>query len=55
MSKVSPWLDHTPPIDVRTLDIDQLIELWSANRNNIGSLIAAEEVMKRLAAERKPK
>lgn len=34
---------------------NELLDLWAANRNNLSGLLAADEVMRRLYAERKTK
>jgi hypothetical protein len=47
----SPWLDPTPPPDVRLLDVDELRAFWRTNRNSLGAAMAAEELMRRLDAK----
>jgi hypothetical protein len=52
-SKIPPWLDDSPaPVPVTLLSQDELIDLWSEHRNDILGFMAAEEVVRRLAAER---
>jgi len=55
MSKTSSWLDPTPVPDVVTLNQDELLDVWAANRQNTLGRMAAEEGMKRLYNERKEK
>ena len=50
---VSPWLDNSPIIPVEHLTQDELLDTWGRNRNNTYGVMAAEEVMKRLTAQRK--
>ena len=52
-SKVAPWFDSSPAIPVEQLSIEELLDVWAAHRNDIQSLMAAEEVMRRLMAQRK--
>lgn len=49
---VAPWLDNTPEDPVEELTTDQLLDLWNKQRNSLGGVMAAEEVMKRLIAQR---
>ena len=44
----SPWLDSSPPPDVRRLTDRQLVETWRQNRNGMLGLMAADEGMRRL-------
>lgn len=53
MSKPAPWLDSTPALDVRTLATDELVEVWTGNRNNLLGAMAADEMMKRLKIDRR--
>lgn len=47
----SPWLDATPPPDITLLDVDELRAYWRAHRNDMGSRIAGDELMRRLDAK----
>ena len=51
-SKVAPWLNSSPAVPVEQLSIEELLDVWAAHRNDILSLMASEEVMKRLMAQR---
>ncbi len=44
----SPWLDATPPPDVRRLTDRELVATWKNNRNSVLGLMAADEGMRRL-------
>lgn len=46
----SPWLDATPPPDVRLLTDAELLRVWRDNRNGLLGLVAADEGMRRLEA-----
>lgn len=50
---VSAWLDNTPVVPVGELTTDQLLEAWAGHRNDTYGVMVAEEVMRRLTAERK--
>lgn len=51
-AKVAPWLTDTPTVPVESLTINELLDVWAAHRNDILSLMAAEEVMRRLIKQR---
>jgi hypothetical protein len=40
------------PPDVQTLTQNELLDVWAANRNNLISVLAAEEMMRRLFDQR---
>ena len=46
----SPWLDATPPPDVRLLTDAELIALWHAHRQGPLGYCAADECARRLEA-----
>lgn len=48
----SPWLSDTHDSPVEELDINGLLDSWQAHRNDLRSVIAAEEVMRRLCEYR---
>ena len=47
----SPWLDATPPPDVRRLTDRELVATWKNNRNSVLGLMAADEGMRRREEE----
>lgn len=49
---VSVWLDNTPISPVTELTTDQLLDAWASHRNDTYGVMAAEEIMRRLWAER---
>ena len=51
----SPWLDATPPPDVRTLTERELIETWARNRNGPLGYMCADEGMRRREEEMRRK
>ena len=44
----SPWLDATPPPDVRRLTDAELLDLWHRHRQGPLGYMAADEGMRRL-------
>lgn len=50
-----PYHDPPPVNILAERSQDDLLDLWAANRNNLSGLLAADEVMRRLYAERKLK
>lgn len=47
------WLDKSDPVDVQTMTDDELLAYWAANRNSLASVMAAEEMMRRLTNRRR--
>ena len=50
-----PYRDPPPVNILADRSQDDLLDIWMANRNNLSGLLAADEVMRRLFAERKAK
>lgn len=46
------WLDKSTELPVTELTTDALLDEWANHRNDLRGYMAAEEVMKRLTAER---
>lgn len=44
------WLDNTPSPDPKDLNAEELIEVWSEFRNSLAAVMAAEEIIRRIAA-----
>lgn len=55
MAKVSSWLESEPAPNVTQLTQDELLDLWMSNRNTMIGRVAAEELARRLYADRKMK
>jgi hypothetical protein len=43
------WLEPSTSVDPKELDHDELLGVWTANRNNLEAVMAADELMRRLA------
>jgi hypothetical protein len=53
MSKKLPsHLSDEPVLDVTTATMDELLDAWAANRNNITATMTSEEVTRRLFKQR---
>jgi hypothetical protein len=53
MKQPTSWLSpEKKPPDVQTLTQNELLDVWAANRNNLISVLAAEEMMRRLFDQR---
>lgn len=50
-----PYHDPPPVNILADRSQDDLLDIWAANRNNLSGLLAADEVMRRLYAERRVK
>ncbi len=51
----TPRPDNAPINPLAGFTQDQLIDMWAAHRNDLDSVMAANEIVKRLYLERKAK
>lgn len=48
----APWLRNEPVPDWRRATVAELVEVWRRLRNSHGAMMAADELMRRVAAGR---
>ena len=52
MTAPAPWLCNEPAPDWRAATVAELVEAWKNGRNAHGAMMAADELMRRVAAGR---